>query len=209
MMEATMSNQQSQPYQAQNLIILFEAMSTREMSDLVDAWSGKLQAENVPTVTLTYGILTKSSLSIIAFECYQPVPRVILEALHNDTSIIGFMVYDVASLALQELHIMQPYSGSHDQDLPSVMRTDTPTTEPPTDYVLISKPQPLLSPYDERWIGRALGPDGVGILIYEHQRAICFFTADEAATVLSVLRSEDQNLRRYQKHTTTGDENHE
>jgi hypothetical protein len=171
------------------------------MSEQADKWEAKLQARGIPALTLTYGAMQKAALTVHVVECYRPVPGELLDELRDDPAIVCFALYDTASVALQEWCIMQPYLLEQAITKAQEDRVVIVPPAPPATYLLQSSPVPLLSIFDDRWIVRAVGPEGTGILIYEPGRKICFLTAEEAMVASSVLQAEGQHLHRYRNRT--------
>jgi hypothetical protein len=192
------TRQYSQDRQARDLFIcLNTSMSMREAAQidkLIDELEELLQSANIPFVVLSHGFMTKSSRSFVALEYYGPLPGHILDRLKANPIINSFVIYDAPSLELEQRVVQQALlleAKQPNQEGETCNCREVPAPpEPPAEFLLLSVPVPLLSVYDERWIARATGPEGTGILIYEHLRKVVFLLEDEAIGALAVLSAE-------------------
>jgi AAA+ ATPase superfamily predicted ATPase len=189
--------------QARDLFIILNTI-TREaiqIKVLINELEKQLQSANIPSVVLSHGQMTKSYRRFVVLEYYGPLPGHVLDSLSNNPIIDGLAIYDAPSMELEQRTMQQSllldvkrFNEANLEGEANYREVPAPP-EPPAEFVLLSVPVPLLSACDDRWIARARGPEGEGILIYEHFNKIVFLQKDEAITADSFLSAEVRYLQ--------------
>jgi hypothetical protein len=189
------TRQYGQDRQARDLFIICSNANKREataqIDELIDELVDLLQSAEISSIVLSHGIMPKTYTGFIALEYYGPLPGHVLDKLNTNQDISDFVIYDAPSLELDQRVVQQALLLEAKQVKEASNNREVPAPpEPPAEFLLLSVPVPLLSVYDERWIARAFGPEGAGVLIYEHLRKVVFLQADEAIAALAVLSAE-------------------
>ena len=176
-------------------------------------------AEQAATILL-YGVTNQRREGFIVVEAARGIPTTVQHWLAARPDILECVVYDVPSWETEReapselslaLHLALLILERHYQIIPDeagglrLVPRDENAEKPetigpprlPKGYTAIGQPVPLLSPRDSRWIVRARGEEGEGILIYEDQRCVVFLIADEALSALSSLMQEALTLAQH------------
>jgi hypothetical protein len=171
-----------------------------QLNEIIDDIVELLQAAEISSIVLSHGIMPKFHTGFIVLEYYGPLPSHVLNKLNTNQDISDFVIYDAPCMELEQRAIQQALLleakrvNEANLEGEANYREVPAPPEPPAEFVLLSVPVPLLSPYDERWIARACGPDGTGVLIYEHLYLVVFLLADEAIAAQSFLSTQARYL---------------
>jgi len=158
---------------------------------LVDELTDLLGAAGVQTQVLKYGSTTKTHDGFIVLACPQGFPKHFIEQIHRDPEITDYVLCDGMST--------QPISTYEGDTSMTTNQRECVEEQAhvPAGFTLLASPVLLLTPGDGRYIVRVHAQDyqADGILVYEDNQEVAFFSADEAIIqAMYILREARQLL---------------
>jgi len=151
--------------------LLYLTCPARAAFVLVDELTDLLGAAGVQTQVLKYGGTTKTHDGFIVLACPQGFPQPFIEQIHRDPEITDYVLCDG----------MSTYEG--DTSMTTNQRECVEEqAHVPAGFTLLASPVLLLTLADGRFIARVYSEayQTDGILVYEDNYEVTFFSADEA-----------------------------
>lgn len=156
--------------------LLYLTCPARAAFVLVDELTDLLGAAGVQTQVLKYGSTTKTHDGFIVLACPQGFPKHFIEQIHRDPEITDYVLCDGMST--------QPISTYEGDTSMTTNQRECVEEQAhvPAGFTLLASPVLLLTLADGRFIARVYSEayQTDGILVYEDNHEVTFFSADEA-----------------------------
>ena len=156
--------------------LLYLSCPARAAFALVDELTDVLNASGIQAQVLKYGGMTKTHDGFIMLACPQGFPQPFIEQIHRDPEITDYVLCDGMST--------QPISTYEGDTSMTTNQRECVEEQAhvPAGFTLLASPVLLLTLADGRFIARVYSEayQTDGILVYEDNYEVTFFSADEA-----------------------------
>jgi len=167
--------------------LLYLTCPARAAFVLVDELTDLLGAAGVQTQVLKYGGTTKTHDGFIVLACPQGFPQPFIEQIHRDPEITDYVLCD--GMSTQPISTYEGDSSMTTNQRACVQQSEDvkdgcveEQAHVPAGFTLLASPVLLLTLADGRFIARVYSEayQTDGILVYEDNYEVTFFSADEA-----------------------------